>query len=456
MSVDRANPSGWIRLSGPILVLTCSIAFLTVPERAGAVSSYLTSFNALYGTTGTRLDTCGMCHVNFSNNSNGRNAFGTAFEMVGTHTVDPMGALMALEGGDPDGDGSASGAEIALLFLPGWSCASIGSAVRAPTDVALYVDPANPGCVTLPQTETACFDGVDDDGDGLPDCADPDCDTTVGGSCDTGVAGACAVGSLVCLDGNETCSPDQTPVPEGPFDDPTCSDGVDNDCDGLADGEDPHCQIAVETSCFDGVDDDLDGLLDCEDPDCAGATLDSCDTGEAGICAAGTTTCAAGVAECVADLSAEMEGPAGDASCSDGLDNDCDTSVDLADPDCASGQEADVYALRLRAPKALKLRTGSSASRRVVVTADGDVAAQEVTVELFVEPIQGVTVAVTPSVMAGSVEPGGGASRFRFDTHVTCVQAGSWLLEWSATIQAPENRDVMDDFLSATTKITCR
>lgn len=456
MSVDRVNPFGGIGLLAPILVLACSLASLTVPRQADAVSSYLTSFNQLYGTTGTRLDTCGLCHVNFNNNSAGRNAFGTAFQSVGTHTVDPMGALMALEGGDPDGDGTLSGAEIALLFLPGWSCASIGSALMAPADVANYVDPANPGCVSLPEAETACFDGIDDDGDGLTDCEDPDCDSAFGGACDTGMPGACAVGSLMCQAGNEACSPDQLPVLEGPFDDPTCSDGVDGDCDGLTDGEDPSCQVDLETFCFDGVDDDLDGLIDCEDPDCAGAMLGSCDTGDAGICAAGTTICAAGAAECVADQGPEMEGPAGEASCSDGLDNDCDTLVDLTDPDCATDQEADVYAVSLRVPKAVKLRTGSSASRRAVVTADGDVAPQEVTVELFVEPIQTVTVAVTPSIVTGSVEPGGGASRFTFDTSFTCLQAGSWQLEWSATIQAAENRDMLDDFLSGTTKVTCR
>jgi hypothetical protein len=456
MSADRANPSSWIGLFGPILLLTCSLALLTGARDAGAVGPYLTSFNELYGTSGTRVDTCGVCHVNFSNNSEGRNSFGTAFEMIPMHAADPIQALVGMEGGDPDGDGTLSGAEIELLFLPGWSCTSVDSAVKAPADVALYVDPANPGCAAPPETETNCFDTIDDDGDDLPDCADPDCDSVIGGICDTALAGACAAGTLSCRDGNEACSPDQLPVPEGPFGDPTCSDAVDGDCDGLTDQEESSCQVTLETSCFDGVDDDLDGFLDCEDPDCAGATLGSCDTGEVGVCATGTTTCAVGVAECAADRGSETEGPGGEASCSDGLDNDCDSLVDLADGDCAPGWETDVYALSLRVPKALKLRTGRAASRRVVVTADGDVAPQEVTVELFVDPIQAVTVAVDPSFVTGSVEPGAGASRFRFDTHVTCLEAGTWRLEWTATIQAAENRDALDDVLTATTKLTCR
>jgi hypothetical protein len=456
MSADRTNPTGWARILGSVLMLMAAVATFTVARESSALGSYLNVFNEHYGTTGTRLDTCGVCHVSFSNNSAGQNSFGTAFGAIPVHMADPAQALRSLEGGDPDGDGSLSGQEIALLFLPGWSCASIDSAVRPPADVALYVDPANPGCATLPESETSCFDGIDDDGDGLPDCSDPDCDAAIGGTCDTDLAGVCATGTLSCREGNEACSPDQPPAPEGPYGDPTCSDGVDSDCDGLTDDEDASCQLTIETACFDGVDDDLDGLPDCEDPDCAGATDGSCDTGDGGICSAGTTTCFGGVAECAADLGSESEGPAGEASCGDGLDNDCDSLVDLADADCEAQQEADVYAVSLRAPKALKLRSRGSASRRVIVTADGDVMPQEVTVELFVEPIQAVTVAVAPTFVTGTVEPGGGASRFRFAVDVTCLQPGTWRLEWTATIHAEENRDALDDVLSASTKVTCR
>ena len=36
--------------------------------------------------------------------------------------------------------------------------------------------------------------------------------------------------------------PTCTPVTEGPFGDATCADGIDNDCDGLIDADDPDCQ----------------------------------------------------------------------------------------------------------------------------------------------------------------------------------------------------------------------
>ena len=84
-----------------------------------------------------------------------------------------------------------------------------------------------------------CDNGIDDDGDGLIDCAD-------GNSCNIPV---CWV--------------------ESPSQGTTCSDGRDNDNDGLTDCEDPDCNCpATETLCNNGVDDDGDGLVDCDDGDC--------------------------------------------------------------------------------------------------------------------------------------------------------------------------------------------
>jgi hypothetical protein len=48
-----------------------------------------------------------------------------------------------------------------------------------------------------------------------------------------------------------------------------CTDGWDNDCDGLQDGDDPDCKGKVVEQCANLADDDGDGLVDCKDPDCA-------------------------------------------------------------------------------------------------------------------------------------------------------------------------------------------
>ncbi len=49
-----------------------------------------------------------------------------------------------------------------------------------------------------------------------------------------------------------------------------CTDGVDNDGDGLADCEDDGCLEVCLEDCADGVDNDGDGLADCEDDECLG------------------------------------------------------------------------------------------------------------------------------------------------------------------------------------------
>lgn len=159
--------------------------------------------------------------------------------------------------------------------------------------------------------EANCADGVDNDGDGLLDCADPDCaDQPCGpGStclqpplCASGVCGtpepvACADPSGICLAG-ATCFLDAGCRFTRVLDAGTaCAGGR---C--LADGG---C-VAPETgaACANGVDDDFDGLVDCADPDCNGA---SCEDGDActiaqqcsnGRCDGGATVVCNSPADC--------------------------------------------------------------------------------------------------------------------------------------------------------------
>lgn len=83
-----------------------------------------------------------------------------------------------------------------------------------------------------------CDNGIDDDSDGLADCADPGCECNL--------------------------PPEDNAI--------ACTNGADDDGDGLYDCEDPDCTgVATEQSgadCFDAIDNDCDGLIDCDDPDC--------------------------------------------------------------------------------------------------------------------------------------------------------------------------------------------
>ncbi len=130
-----------------------------------------------------------------------------------------------------------------------------------------------------PEVELDCFDGLDGDGDGDVDCYDSDCSL------------------CPCCSVSEECRV----LPNGTLDSSLCEDGIDNDCDGIVDGDEALCPCsALPEDCDNGIDDDADSLADCADPDCANAA--NCQ--ESG-------------------------------NCSDQIDNDLDMLIDCDDPDCA-------------------------------------------------------------------------------------------------------------------------
>jgi hypothetical protein len=88
----------------------------------------------------------------------------------------------------------------------------------------------------------------------------------------TGQNSACCDNPNDCVDANGICR-------EGvETSDAQCSDGVDNDCDGLIDCEDSDCSSYCQEICDNGIDDDQNGLVDCEDPGCPSpAPFGECD-----------------------------------------------------------------------------------------------------------------------------------------------------------------------------------
>lgn len=96
------------KFAGAILIVIVLLA-LTMPVLAW--ENYLTNFNSKYGTATTRLNTCGLCHINPAGGGS-RNSYGTSFENNGHNftKIEPL---------DSDGDKYTNIIEIRSRTFPG-------------------------------------------------------------------------------------------------------------------------------------------------------------------------------------------------------------------------------------------------------------------------------------------------------------------------------------------------
>lgn len=135
------------RLPRPaVLAFAVFVAFLAVvivadAGSASAKSGFLGDFNALYGTAGTPLDSCSLCHTNVP-----------ALNGYGADWASNNKSFPAIEARDSDGDGWSNIQEIQALTMP-------GNAASAPSPATTTTQPPTsttqpPPTTTAPPTST--------------------------------------------------------------------------------------------------------------------------------------------------------------------------------------------------------------------------------------------------------------------------------------------------------------
>lgn len=207
-------------------------------------------------------------------------------------------------------------------------------------------DPAckgQPGCVCGPLE--LCGNDADDDCNGFTDCADtacrnqPGCNCSANEVCNNNFDDDCD-GTTDCddpsCDGTPACGCNRPEI---------CDNGRDENCNGLFDCDDPACASQqscrcreTPESCTNDADDDCDGLVDCVDPDCKGVGSCACTGGpKPEACANDVDDDCDGLRDCQ-DPECIGSGACTQCKpevCTDKIDNDCDGKVDCADDACA-------------------------------------------------------------------------------------------------------------------------
>jgi len=310
-SATGANGGKWAATSANRLDALLETAPLTIP--AGACPGDFKVDLVLGGVVSADGD---ALVVSWAKNGGNFNIWKSLNGTLSPQTLDLTGSVVP-------------GDLVSLRFLYKTNASGVASgpsidALRLYSDEDEDIDGVCDGCDCAP---TSAKYGLNCDGDGDGWCADdsgPLNANPLYAGCDLELAGGNPqVGGSDCNDSAMTASPSNL------FENPFCSDGLDNDCDGAVDVADTDCAVAV-----------------CTDPDGDGYGTGAC----LGLdCREGVATCTTDCSDVDQDGTPECD-PADDCVDIDGdgfgrgagcLGGDCDDSEPRCAANCATDLDSD-------------------------------------------------------------------------------------------------------------------
>ncbi len=153
-----------------VLTAVFTAAVLAVPGTSLAVDTYLPGFRTAYpAATGSRVDSCSLCHSSVPS----RNTYGAAWRTAGRNYA-------AIDGADSDGDGFTNGDEIAAFTFPGDAADHPTAADTTPPTMNTFLIPATATSLTVGITALAASDDVAVTGYLLNESAAPPLPTAAG------------------------------------------------------------------------------------------------------------------------------------------------------------------------------------------------------------------------------------------------------------------------------------